>query len=81
VDGSQRRRPDAGLIPFFFQEDPMELLKRLLSDERGQDIPEYALLLALGVGALVLLGIALRDEIQATFQEAINLLQRARSGR
>jgi Flp pilus assembly pilin Flp len=59
----------------------MELLKRLLSDERGQDIPEYALLLALGVGALVVLGIALRDEIQATFQEAINLLQRARSGR
>jgi Flp pilus assembly pilin Flp len=59
----------------------MELLKRLLSDERGQDIPEYALLLALGVGALVLLGIALRNEIRATFQEAINLLQRARSGR
>jgi Flp pilus assembly pilin Flp len=59
----------------------MELLKRLLSDERGQDIPEYALLLALGVGALVVLGIALRNEIQATFQEAINLLQRARSGR
>jgi len=59
----------------------MELLRRLLSDERGQDIPEYALLLALGVGALALLGIALRDEIRATFQEAINLLQRARSGR
>jgi Flp pilus assembly pilin Flp len=59
----------------------MELLRRLLSDERGQDIPEYALLLALGVGALVLLGIMLRDEIRATFQEAINLLQRARSGR
>jgi Flp pilus assembly pilin Flp len=81
VDGSQRRRPDAGLIPFFFQEDPMELLKRLLSDERGQDIPEYALLLALGVGALVLLGIMLQDEIRATFQEAIDLLQRARRGR
>jgi Flp pilus assembly pilin Flp len=59
----------------------MGLLKRLLSDERGQDIPEYALLLALGVGALVVLGIALRNEIRATFQEAINLLQRARSGR
>jgi Flp pilus assembly pilin Flp len=59
----------------------MELLKRLLSDERGQDIPEYALLLALGVGALVLLGITLRNEIQATFQSAIDLLQRARSGR
>jgi len=59
----------------------MELLRRLLSDERGQDIPEYALLLALGVGALVLLGIALRDEIRATLQEAINLLRRARSGR
>jgi Flp pilus assembly pilin Flp len=59
----------------------MELLKRLLSDERGQDIPEYALLLALGVGALVLLGIALRNEIRATFQDAINLLQRARTGR
>jgi len=28
-----------------------------------------------------LLGIMLRDEIRATFQEAINLLQRARSGR
>jgi Flp pilus assembly pilin Flp len=59
----------------------MGLLKRLLSDERGQDIPEYALLLALGVGALVLLGIALRDEIRATFQAAIDLLRRARSGR
>jgi Flp pilus assembly pilin Flp len=59
----------------------MELLKRLLSDERGQDIPEYALLLALGVGALVLLGIMLQDEIRATFQEAIDLLQRARRGR
>ncbi|MDT7885668.1 MAG: hypothetical protein RQ891_12530, partial [Thermoflexus sp.] len=79
--GGQRRRPDAGLIPTFFQEDPMELLKRLLSDERGQDIPEYALLLALGVGALVLLGIMLRNEIQATFQAAIDLLRRARGGR
>ena len=81
MDGGQRRRPDAGLIPTYFQENPTELLKRLLSDERGQDIPEYALLLALGVGALVLLGIALRNEIQATFQAAINLLQRARGGR
>ncbi len=54
--------------------------EELLRDESGQTTSEYATILAIVVGIMLLVGFALRNEIVATFQAAINTMRRMRSG-
>ncbi len=53
----------------------LELLKGFWTDQSGQDLSEYALLLVLIAAALITVLIALRTQIQTAFQRVTNALQ------
>ncbi len=58
----------------------LELLKRFLIDEEGQDFAEYALILgAVGVVAIAVIA-RYRNELQAAFEAGIEALRVARGG-
>jgi len=55
----------------------LELLKVFATDQSGQDLSEYALLLVLIAAALIGVLVLLRDQIKAAFQNLTNALQTA----
>ncbi len=58
----------------------IQLLKRFLHDERGQDFAEYALILgAVGVVAIAVIA-RYRNELIAAFEAGIEALRMARGG-
>ena len=58
----------------------IELLKRFVREEDGQDFAEYALILgAVGVVAIAVIA-RYRDELQAAFEAGIQALRAARGG-
>lgn len=57
----------------------LALLKSLWSDESGQGMTEYALILALVAVAIIAIVIAFRNQIAAVFTNATNTLQQAQS--
>ena len=58
----------------------LQLLKRFLIDEEGQDFAEYALILgAVGVVAIAVIA-RYRNELQAAFEAGIEALRVARGG-
>ncbi len=56
-----------------------ELVKAFWTDESGQDLSEYALLLVLIAAALIGILVALRDQISSAFQRVTNALQSGNS--
>ena len=50
------------------------MLRRWFSDDSGQAMAEYGLLIALVIAGLVLLVVAFRDKLGAAFQNATNAL-------
>jgi Flp pilus assembly pilin Flp len=63
------------------KEIPMlNLLKRFIREENGQDFAEYALILgAVGVVAIAVIA-RYRNELQAAFEAGIQALRAARGG-
>ena len=57
----------------------LTLLKRMLRDERGQGMTEYALIIALVAVAIIAIMIAFRNEIGNVFKAATTTLQNAPS--
>lgn len=58
----------------------IELLKRFVREEDGQDFAEYALILgAVGVVAIAVIA-RYRDELRAAFEAGIQALRAARGG-
>lgn len=58
----------------------LNLLKRFLREEDGQDFAEYALILgAVGVVAIAVIA-RYRNELQAAFEAGIQALRAARGG-
>ena len=57
----------------------LALLKSLWSDESGQGLTEYALILALVAVAIIAIVIAFRNQIAAVFTSATNTLQQAQA--
>jgi pilus assembly protein Flp/PilA len=55
----------------------LAFLKSLWSDEEGQGMTEYALILALVAVAIIAVVIAFRDQIAAVFTNAAGTLQQA----
>ncbi len=53
----------------------LELLKDFWTDQSGQDLSEYALLLVLIAAALISVLILLRGQIQTAFQRVTSALQ------
>lgn len=57
----------------------LALLRSLWSDESGQGMTEYALILALVAVAIIAIVIAFRNQIAGVFTSATNTLQQAQS--
>jgi Flp pilus assembly pilin Flp len=58
----------------------LNLLKRFIREENGQDFAEYALILgAVGVVAIAVIA-RYRNELQAAFEAGIQALRAARGG-
>ena len=58
----------------------LNLLKRFITEEDGQDFAEYALILgAVGVVAIAVIA-RYRNELQAAFEAGIQALRAARGG-
>lgn len=57
----------------------LALFRKLLSDDRGQGLTEYALIIALVAVAIIAIVIAFRNQIANVFTNATGTLQQAQT--